>query len=309
MGYAARVLSLIIPVFNEEKAVEETVRGAHAALAGLDDTWEILVVDDGSTDGTARLLASLDLPNVRVLTHPQNIGNGASIKNGIRHAQGEILGTIDADGTYPIGQIPVLYRKMRESNADMIVGARPPADGHTPLLHRWAKMLLFGFAERVAQMRIPDLNSGLRLFRRELCERFLELYPQRFSFHITITLGAITNGYIVEYAPIAYAPRIGKSKLSSGFSGPLNFVRFCHLILRIVSYFRPLRFFLPPGIAAAVLGIAGFAVLRFAPGLLLPSIVLFLAGLQIMLCGVLAEIAIRTCPPAKPLSDTLPAHD
>jgi glycosyltransferase involved in cell wall biosynthesis len=302
--YAPAVLSLIVPVFNEEGAVEPTVRSLHAALSGLQDPWEILVVDDGSTDRTAAILAGLDLPQVRVLAHARNLGNGAAIKTGIRQAQGDILGTIDADGTYPIAEVPTLYRRLLSENADMIVGARPAVDGHTPFLHRAAKSLLFSFAERVAQARIPDLNSGLRLFRRDLCERFTELYPERFSFHITITLAALCNGYAVEYVPIGYAPRIGRSKLSAGLRGPLNFLRFCHRILRIVSRFRPLRFFLPPGIAAFLFGVLGFAVLRFFPELLVPSAVLFLAGMQIIFFGVIAEMAVRSRP-AAPLSGTL----
>ncbi len=290
------MLSLIVPVFNEHDAVESTVRQLHAALSARGGDWEIVVVDDGSTDGSGCMARDLGLPRVRVVTHPQNLGNGASIKTGIRHARGEMLGTVDADGTYPIADIPRLVDELESAGADMVVGARAHDGEHIPTPHRVAKAILIRLARYLTGVRIPDINSGMRVFRRPLAERFWNLYPQGFSFHITITLGGLCNGFLVRYVPITYGKRIGRSKLSSGADGFLNFVRFLHVLLRVVSYFRPLRFFLWP---AALLTAAGLP-LAFAGDGRSWGMAFLMAALQMLLCGILAEVLVRTRRPAPP---------
>ncbi len=289
------MLSLIVPVFNEEEAIEPTVRSLHRILSGQTMPWEILVIDDGSTDATARILAGFSLPGVTVITHPQNLGNGAAIKTGISRSTGDILATVDADGTYPLEDFPRLLREMTDTGADMIVGARPANAAHIPLIQQMAKAVLIGLAQYLTECRIPDLNSGMRIFRRTLAERFLHLYPQRFSFHITITLGALVNGFLVRFPAITYNPRIGKSKLTAGVGGVTNFLRFCHIILRIVSYFRPLRFFLWPAGILLACGLALMASTTLGAGsaMLVWGAALLLASFQVGLCGVLAELTVR----------------
>jgi glycosyltransferase involved in cell wall biosynthesis len=222
------MLTMIVPVFNEELAVETAVRGLHAALSAADGEWEILVIDDGSTDGSAAILRSLPLPGLRVVTHPKNLGNGAAIKTGIGEARGDLIGTIDADGTYDPKDVLPLLKRMHLAEADMAVGARPNTLFSQP--HRLAKFLLRTAAETLTRTHIPDINSGLRLFRKPLADAFLPLSPNGFSFHITLTIAALATKRRVEFLPIRYGPRVGMSKLSGGLGGVWHFCKFCGLI-------------------------------------------------------------------------------
>lgn len=288
------MFSLLIPVFNEEEVIEKTLRDAHAALQHIGDAFEIVVMNDGSTDRTADILSHINIPNIHIITHPTNKGYGASMKTGIRHSKGNLIGTVDADGTYPIGEFPSLLKKLQESNADMIVGARTKKGVQIPLTRRPAKWLVNILANTLTGINIPDLNSGMRIFTRELAERFMHLYPQKFSFTITITLAALTNDYIVIYHPIDYFKRIGKSTLSSGFNGIKNFLNFIGLIIRIVTYFRPLKFFAWPSVLLTVIGIGTIArTLAIDRNISDAGLLLILTGIQIGFFGLLAEAIVR----------------
>ena len=288
------MFSLIIPVFNEETAIEQTVRTACETLRDAGEAFEILVVDDGSTDGTAAVLAAMGIPEVTVYAHARNTGYGASIKTGIRRSQGDILGIVDADGTYPIRQFPVLLRIMRERTADMVVGARTNKGVQIPLVRRPAKWIVNMLANMLTGMRIPDVNSGMRIFTREFVVRFLHICPQKFSFTITTTLAALTNDYLVEFVPIDYLKRQGKSTLSSGMNGIKNFIGFLGLIIRITTYFRPLRFFLIPSVFLIVFGAAVVAYTLWTEQNVSDSgMLMLLTGFQIGLFGMLAEVVVR----------------
>ena len=288
------MFSLIIPTFNEEASIGETVRIAHETLTGVGEEFEILVINDGSTDGTAAKLSEMRLPNLLVITHPRNTGYSASIKTGIRRSKGEILGITDADGTYPVNQFPTLLHTMREKSLDMVIGARTKKGVQIPFIRRPAKWIVNTLANMLTGIKIPDLNSGMRIFTKEFALRFMHIYPQRFSFTITTTLAALTNDYLVEFVPIEYFRRQGKSSLSSGMNGMKNFVAFLGLIIRITTYFRPLRFFLIPSIFLLVagLGMAGYT-LWSEENISDAGILMLLTGLQIALFGMLAEIVVR----------------
>ena len=220
------MLSLIIPVFNEEGAVEDIIRRADAVL---DDGYEIIVVDDGSTDATPGILKKIDLPSLRIIRHTKNTGNGASIITGVQHAKGEWVATIDADDTYRPEDIPRLFEQVQSEDADMIVGFRRDLMGG-PFFHRTARNLLRKWAELWSGQKIDDINSGLRICRKELIERYTDLYPNRFSLHIVLMVCAGRSRSNILYEPITYGPRIGISKLSPGLRGPWNFLKFCGLI-------------------------------------------------------------------------------
>lgn len=288
------MFSLLIPVFNEEEVIEQTLRDAHAALQNIGDAFEIVVMNDGSTDRTGAILKQISIPGLRVITHPTNKGYGASMKTGIRHAKGNLIGTVDADGTYPIKEFPMLLEHMNNAQADMIVGARTKQGVQIPLIRRPAKWIVSLLANTLTGIDIPDLNSGMRIFTRELAERFMHLYPQKFSFTITITLAALTNDYIVVYHPIDYFKRIGKSTLSSGFNGIKNFVNFLGLIIRIVTYFRPLKFFAWPSLLLTILGIGIILqTLLIDRNISDAGLLLLLTGIQIGFFGLLAEAIVR----------------
>lgn len=288
------MFSLLVPVFNEERVIDETVRALSDTLSKGGEPFEIVVIEDGSTDRTPEILRALRIPHVHVITHPRNRGYGSSMKTGIRHSQGEVIGTVDADGTYPLEEFPALLAEMRHTKADMVVGARTKKGVRIPLIRRPAKFIVNALANALAGMRIPDLNSGMRVFSRPLAERFMHLYPQRFSFTITLTLAALTNDYDVRYVPIDYRKRMGKSTLSSGLNGLKNFLSFLGLIVRIVTYFRPIKFFAWP---CAILLFAGLATMAYTlfydANVSDAGLLTFFTGLQIGLFGLLAEVVVR----------------
>ncbi len=232
--------SVVIPCFNEEQAILETLVGIREHLRDA-GPYELIVVDDGSTDGTSELLrqAAQKDPNLRVLTHRENQGYGASLKSGIRIAQAELIVITDADGTYPNEEIPRLVSLA--SRYDMIVGSRTAPTAQYPFLRSIPKVFLRRYASWITGKRIPDLNSGLRVFRRDLAQQFFHLISDSFSFTTTITMAMLSNRFQVHYEPIGYAPRVGRSKIR-----PIrDTLAFCRLVLRMGLYFNPLRTLLP----------------------------------------------------------------
>jgi glycosyltransferase involved in cell wall biosynthesis len=190
-------VSVIIPAFNEAAHVARQVREVAAVLASSDWAFEVIVVDDGSTDDTSA--AALG-EGVRVLRNRRNRGYGASLKRGIAAAQYDWVLIIDADGTYPSSSIPELLALADTS--EMVVGARVTATRHIPMVRRPAKWFLTRLASYLAERDLPDLNSGLRLIRRELVEQYQYLLPSGFSFTTTITLAATCDDHEVAYVPI-----------------------------------------------------------------------------------------------------------
>ena len=232
--------SLIVPCYNEEGAVAKTIAELKTSLCDA-GSYELVLVNDGSTDNTAEELRQAEAadPSLKVVTHARNRGYGAALKTGIRHSSSEMIVITDADGTYPNHRIPELLRLADES--DMVVGARTADDVQYPLIRKIPKVFLKAYAVWVAGQDIPDLNSGMRVFRRAVVERFFNILPDGFSFTTTITLAMLTNRYIVRYVPIGYAARIGKSKIK-----PIqDTLKFFQLILRTGMYFAPLRIFAP----------------------------------------------------------------
>ncbi|MBL6722105.1 MAG: glycosyltransferase family 2 protein, partial [Planctomycetes bacterium] len=239
-GPVAGGVTLVVPAYNEEDGIEGVVRRLSSLDLGV--PLELLVVEDGSTDRTRERLAELEaqVPCLRVLEHGYNRGYGAALKTGFQAAAHEVVVITDADGTYPEDRIGELLARV-DAGAEMAVGARVGANVHIPLVRRPAKWALRRLASYLAGVRIPDLNSGLRAFRRELVLKYLGILPDGFSFTTTITLASLTNGHRVEYVTIDYAPRSGRSKIK-----PIrDTLGFTALILRTVLYFNPLKVFFP----------------------------------------------------------------
>jgi glycosyltransferase involved in cell wall biosynthesis len=244
--YRPGSLLIIVPAFNEERGIERVIHWIRESLAASGLVYEILIVDDGSLDRTAELAEGT---GARVLRHPSNRGYGEALKTGIKHASHEWLAIIDADGSYPADQIPDLARRL--AHADMVVGARTKEGAAIPLIRRPAKKFLTWLASYLTETHIPDLNSGLRLFRRSLAQEFLHLLPSGFSFTTTITMCALNNGYVVEYVPVDYLPRTGRSKIKP-IRDTLNFLM---LILRMTLLFRPLKIFIPISLSFGLLAL------------------------------------------------------
>jgi glycosyltransferase involved in cell wall biosynthesis len=241
-------VSVIIPAYNEGAHVAQQVRDVTDVLVQSGWTFEVVVVDDGSTDDTGAAALS---QGVRVLRNRRNRGYGAALKRGIAAAQYGWILIIDADGTYPPAAIPELLALA--DTHEMIVGARVTARRHIPLARRPAKWFLTRLASYLAERDLPDLNSGLRLIRRDLVEAYRHLLPSGFSFTTTITLAATCDDHEVAYVPIDYHARVGESKIR-----PAHAFEFLLLVLRITVFFNPLRVFVPLGLMMATVGLIKF---------------------------------------------------
>jgi len=272
-------VSVVVPAYDEEGAVAAEIEHLRGVLTGAGVEHEIVIVDDGSADRTAERAESA---GALVLRHPENRGYGAALKTGIRKARFDTIVITDADGTYPAEAIPGLLAM--SDRYDMVVGARTGAEVHIPFVRKPAKWFLQKLASFLAGRHIPDLNSGLRVMKRPVVERFEAVLPSGFSFTTTITLAMLCNDYLVHYQPIDYKKRIGSSKIR-----PTHAYEFFLLILRTIVSFNPLKIFLPLG---AVLFVGGFAKFSYDlwKGNLSESAVLgFLGAVLIWAIGLLSD--------------------
>ncbi len=289
-----RAVTVVMPSYNEEASVADQVRDVSRVLASRNIEHEVIVVDDGSVDGTSD--AALEA-GARVLKHPKNRGYGASLKTGILAATYERIVIIDADGTYPSEQIPPMLEQLDSS--DMVVGARVGSKVHIPLIRKPAKWVLGWLANRIAGQTIPDLNSGLRAFRRDCVKQYFSILPNKFSFTTTVTLAYLADDYRVIYHPIDYHRRVGKSKIT-----PRNFMDFMILVLRMAMLFNPLKVFVPLSLFTGFLGVskAVFDIvalfqrakhlewaLVYQPVISTTAILLLLISLQFLLIGMVAD--------------------
>ena len=278
--------SIIVPFYNEKKGIKQTIQHLTDTMNLSGYEYEIILVDDGSTDGSAEEIVGMP---VQLLCHERNYGYGAALKTGVANASYQTVVITDADGTYPIEQIPHLIEEMQ--HYDMVVGARVGKNVHVPWLRRPAKWVIRQLASYLSGKSIPDLNSGLRAMRRSVVEKFLPLLPDGFSFTSTITLAMLTNNYRVRYVPIDYHQRSGKSKIRPIYE-TINFIQ---LIVRTITYFQPLKVFLP--ISLIMWFFCGLALLYrlvVGEGLAIVMTVLFVGGLQMLATGLIADLIVRT---------------
>jgi len=274
-------VSVLIPAFNEEGAIAATVETIRQQAPYVKEL-EIVVINDGSSDRTSEIASGLP---VTLIEHAVNRGYGAALKSGLQRARFEYILIADADGTYPLEDIPKLMEDA--STHDMVVGARTGDIVEVPLVRRPAKWIITRLAEYLSQQTIPDLNSGLRVFRKDVALRFLTLYPDGFSFTTTITLAMLTNHYRVKFIPINYHKRVGKSSIH-----PIrDFTNFTILIIRICAYFKPLNVFVPPAMLLIVIGmLKGIKDYAGEHHIGLLAAALALTGVQMLFIGLLADL-------------------
>lgn len=284
--------SIIIPCYNEKHAIRETIECIWTVVRKSDiKNVEIIAVNDGSTDGSEHVLNSLAAESqageLLVIHHNRNQGYGAALKTGIRRSQSDYICITDADGTYPNERIPELIQKITSNDLDMVVGARIGENVDYSKIRSIPKMILVPWVSFLCGTEVPDMNSGLRIFRRDRSLDFLKLLPDGFSFTTTITICLLRNRYAVEFIPISYTKRIGKSHIKP-FRDTL---RFTQLILRTGMYFAPMRLLAPLIAALAVLfTISGIYDLTALNNLTDKTVLLGFASLNVFLFALLADM-------------------
>ena len=288
-------VTIVLPCFNEEAHLLLELQRITRAMDESGYSYELLAVDDASTDGTLKVLqdAELEFPHLRVIAFRRNGGAGTVRRIGSQMATGDIVVWTDADMTYPNELIPELVRRLDEDpSIDQVVGARSSEEGSHKLLRVPAKWFIRKIAEKLVGERIPDLNSGLRAMRRQVALPYLRLLPPGFSCVTTITLAFLSNQHDISYMPIAYAKRAGKSK----FKFVKDAYRYILQVLRMVMYFNPLKVLMPP--ALWLVGIGAVKAVydlvdhpfRFA----INTVLIVLTGLIIGSLALLADLIVRS---------------
>ena len=291
-------VSVILPVFNEFGHLEKEIHRIREELHASEFTFEIIVVDDGSTDGSGAILREID--GIRLLQFATNRGAGSARKYGTLAARGTYVVWTDVDMTYPNDTMPDLVRQI--DGYDQVVGARRTEEGTVRFLRRPAKWLIRRLAGYLTGVKIPDLNSGFRVFRRDVGRQFLHLLPTGFSCVTTITMAFLSNGYSVKYIPIDYFPREGESK----FHWWSDTRRYLLQVVRMILSYSPLKVLMPP---AVVLFFAGggklvFDVIDKDFRIGTNTIVLLGGAFALALLGMIADLLVQL---NKKRHDVIPA--
>lgn len=281
-------VSVVLAAFNEETCIQEELDKVRAALEASSFSYEIIVVDDGSTDTTARIV--MENEGVQLIRHKINQGSGAARKTGTLAARGEFVVWSDVDLSYPNQRIPDLVNHLLHTEADQVVGARDSERGTMKMLRVPAKYFIRKLACFLTGTHIPDLNSGLRVFRREVALRYIDLLPKGFSCVTTITLAFLCNGLRVEYLPIRYGKRAGQSK----FHPIKDTYRYITQLARMITYFEPLKIFLPLSLMMLGLGAISSAVNLIRTGSLQEmDIIIMLVGFLVGALGMIADLFVQ----------------
>jgi len=292
---AAPYVTIVLPCFNEEGHVIAEIERISAAMDASGYSYELMCVDDASTDGTLAKLyeAAPRFPLMEVVHFHRNSGSGTVRRIGTQRARGEIVVWTDADMTYPNERIPELVQILeKDQTIDHVVGARTSEQGTYKLLRVPAKWFIRKFAERLTGAKIPDLNSGLRAFRRDVSLPYLRLLPAGFSCVTTITVSFLANNHELYFLPIDYAKRAGKSKFKFGKDS----YRYILQVLRMTMYFNPLKVLMP--LALALLGIGFIKAIYDVSAnhfkIATDTVLVFVTGLLIASLALLADLIVRS---------------
>lgn len=273
-------VTVVIPAFNEASTIGDVLDRV-SALADA-RICEVIVVDDGSTDNTEEIARGR---GAKVISHPYNLGNGASVVSGIKSSSGDYVVFLDADGQHPPEEIPGLLEYCVDY--DMVVAARA-ADA--PLL--WSRSLgntfLRWIAQYLVEQKVGDLTSGFRAVRRTCLLEFIHLFPQRYSYPTTITMAMFTSGYFVKYV---VTKNIAKRKFGKSEIQPIrDGLRFINIILRMVVLFNPLKVFLPTSLFIVCVGVInGIYGALVEQNIQDGTILLLISGLFFFMFGLLAD--------------------
>lgn len=280
-------VSIVLPVFNERGHLQEEIQRIQQTLDASPYSYEIIVVDDGSTDGSSDALRGLE--GIRLIQYVRNRGSGFARRAGTHAARGQYVVWTDVDMTYPNEEIPHLVQQL--DGYDQVVGARTSEQGTMKFVRVPAKWIIRKFAEFLSGTKIPDLNSGLRVFRRSVAAQYLHLMPNGFSHVTTLTMAFLGNDYSIKYVPIGYHPRAGRSK----FHWFTDTQRYILQVTRMAMLYRPMKVFMPPALALFLVG-SGKTVfdmvtkdLRIATN----TLTLLLTALGVIVVGLLADLIVQ----------------
>lgn len=249
------MISFLIPAYNEEDSIQETITTLRNVMDDTNWVYEIIIIDDGSEDLTYQAAEQCD---VILLRNPINCGYGCALKNGVKNSSFDWCAIVDADGSYPIDSFPELLQYIPDF--EMVVGARSGKHFYGSLAKRFGRKALLAITEYVTGRDIPDVNSGMRIFRRDIALKHINRISSGFSFTATITLAMSMEGHFIKYVPINYLPRVGKSKVNM----PKDTLRMMQVLSRAILYYNPVKLFLPISLASLLWG----AILMILLGLL-----------------------------------------
>jgi polyisoprenyl-phosphate glycosyltransferase len=292
-------VSVVLPVYNEKGHLREEIDRIRAALDASSYTYELIVVDDGSDDGSGEALRELE--GIRLLAFSRNRGSGSARKYGTRAARGRVVVWTDADMTYPNERIPELVAEL--DGCDQVVGARTSEQGTAKMFRVPAKWMIRKLASFLAETPIPDLNSGLRAFRRDVARQYLHLLPPGFSCVTTITMAFLANGYSVKYVDIEYAKRAGKSK----FHWWSDTKRYLTQVLRLILSYNPLKVFIPVSLLFFALGFGKviYDIVDSDWRIATNTLLILFTAFQVFAIGLLADLFVRL---SKPRDEVEPAR-
>ena len=281
-------LTVVLPCYNERAHIELEIKRIRAALEAAGMSYELICVDDGSTDGTGEFLEAT--PGIRTILLPRNQGSGTARRIGTQQANGRVVVWTDADMTYPNERIPELVAQL-DQTWDQVVGARRTEAGTYKLARVPAKWAIRKLASFLTNTDIPDLNSGLRAFKRSVAAPYLRLLPSGFSCVTTITLAFLSNGHPVKYVPIDYFKRAGRSK----FHPLTDAYNYIIQVLRMVMYFNPLRVLMPVALTLLAATFVKATVDLFVHDLRVAgsTVLVGLAAFNIMAIALLADLVVR----------------
>lgn len=294
-AHPALDVTIVLPCYNEGAHVLEEIDRITVAMNASEFSYELLCIDDASTDNTLEVLheAATRYANLRIMPFRRNGGSGTARRIGTQQAFGEIVVWTDADMTYENERIPELVRVLREDPSyDQVVGARTTEEG----THKWARVPAKWFirkvAERLTNQRIPDLNSGLRAFRRTVALPYLRLLPAGFSCVTTLTIAFLSNQHDIKYVETSYAKRSGQSK----FHFFRDAYRYILQVLRMVMYFDPLKVLMPPALWLVLIGGVKAVVDMVRHPFYFPAntILLIVSGIMIGSLALLSDLVVRS---------------
>jgi polyisoprenyl-phosphate glycosyltransferase len=287
--------TIVLPCYNEQTHVVDELERITKAMDASEFSYELLVVDDKSTDDTLAVLREAEprFPRMRLIAFPRNGGSGTVRRIGSQEARGRTVVWTDADMSYPNERIPELVRYLVDNpHVDQVVGARTSEQGSHRALRVPAKWAIRKVAELLAGTKIPDLNSGLRAFRRDVARPYLRLLPPGFSCVTTITLAFLSNQHQVDYLPIEYAKRSGTSK----FHFVKDAYRYFLQVLRMVVYFNPIKVLMPLALfLIAAGGIKAIVdIVHYFFRVTTNAMLLIVTGFIIASLALLADLIVRS---------------